>query len=595
MPERLPCVHREVWMKFNPRRWAGWIGVLVVLLVVWQFILPPKLGGKTTFLTTDGHSMEPILHTGDLALLRKQSSYNVGDVVEFHAKSLNMPLLHRIVSIDGNGITTKGDNNNFTDLDHPTQGNIIGKMVYHKAGGGKYLRYLTSIPVRLGGALLIGWAVFNAARPRNEEDENAPPSGVLGKLGVHRARRKVSSIRETASAMTSGVDMTPASAREAITTSDGSTLVKFFGALLAISVIITGIAFTQPLTTTKDAETIYNFKGKFNYSANAPNSDLIYADNQLQTGDPIYVNLVQDLFVTYTVTLDSPATFKGSGSVEMKAILKGASGWTHPLPIDSTTKFDGGEARVTAVIDLHQMVNLVADASKLTKVRDSQFSVVLTPTTHVDGTLGGARLVSSYSTQLKLTGNATKVTAATSSVGGNDPTATDGKKNTAADASSDGGQGGTLKIPKGVPAKIGALGVGIGVAAVRGIGLTGVVLGLAGLAYAGFRGGFRRRRKAHAEPIVEQTEDLLAAARNQFQEMVSSIDSGDSVMIQVSTLEQLQKLAEANNASVVADSTGTQHTAIIGDQIYVYRRTTSAEARFGADREAAPAVEGSES
>jgi signal peptidase I len=524
------------------RRITYWGALLLIAVLIWQLLLPPKLGGKTTFLTTDGKSMEPILHTGDLALLRKQSQYKVGDVIEYKAKSLNIMLLHRIVSIDGQGITTQGDNNGFTDLDHPTNKEIVGKMVYHKAGGGKYIHIASSMPVRLIGALLLGWAVYNIFGAAPSDDTK--PSRLRRRLGLSQAQERVARIRETAK--DSGVNMTPAAARVAIKSGDNRTIIRTFGTILAISLIVTGFAFTQPLVTTRQADVIYSYKGKFNYSAGASGSDLIYSDGQVQTGDPVYLNVVKEVFVTYNVAIDSPARFKGTGDVSMIATVKGASGWTHTLPIKSTAKLSDGQARVSAVIDFGQILDLVNQANKLTKLKDASYRVTLSPTLHVDGTLGGARLMSNYTSQYTFVGNATKVTVAS------DATPGTGKKSPTDTANDPTNGGGTLKVPKSTPAKIGALGLGVGVAAVRAIGLGGIVIGLAGLAYAAVNGGLRRREEREDVPLPEDPlqseseEDLLAAARNQFEQMVTSPD---------------------------------------GDTTYVQRPAPSAEDRFGASRE----------
>ena len=50
---------------------------------IWYFFAPPALGGSTTYVFTDGVSMEPRFHTGDLVLVRSQSSYHVGEIVAY--------------------------------------------------------------------------------------------------------------------------------------------------------------------------------------------------------------------------------------------------------------------------------------------------------------------------------------------------------------------------------------------------------------------------------------------------------------------------------------------------------------------------------
>ena len=72
-------------------------------------------------------SMEDKIHAGDYILMYKKKNYYVGDVVTF--KVNDYYVTHRIVEIDGNKITTKGDANNPED-DKINFDQIEGKVVY---------------------------------------------------------------------------------------------------------------------------------------------------------------------------------------------------------------------------------------------------------------------------------------------------------------------------------------------------------------------------------------------------------------------------------------------------------------------------------
>lgn len=134
------------------------VAVGALLFMFW----PQSLGGKVAFVRVDGHSMDPTLHMGDLAVVRKQSSYAVGDPVayripkgEFGAGAL---VIHRLIG--GNGTTgyiTKGDNKTIRDEWHPRTADIIGRVRYDLPGAGTKLAALTR-PVYLGG-LVAGLTV----------------------------------------------------------------------------------------------------------------------------------------------------------------------------------------------------------------------------------------------------------------------------------------------------------------------------------------------------------------------------------------------------------------------------------------------------
>ena len=107
-----------------------------LLLVAGYYVAPPQLGGHTAYVTTVGTSMEPLLHSGDLVVVRERPPYAVGDVVAYQSPELHTVVLHRIVARDGNRYVFKGDNNTWFDAYHPTKDELIGRMVMHLNGVG---------------------------------------------------------------------------------------------------------------------------------------------------------------------------------------------------------------------------------------------------------------------------------------------------------------------------------------------------------------------------------------------------------------------------------------------------------------------------
>ncbi|HET9186370.1 MAG TPA: signal peptidase I, partial [Acidothermaceae bacterium] len=127
------------------------------LALGWYFFAPSGLGGKTSYVVTHGVSMEPQFHTGDLAILRAAPEYRVGDVVGYRSATLGTIVMHRIVADDGGVFTFKGDNNSWTDPDHPTRADLIGRLALRVPHGGRYLASVDSTAGRVvaGGALAL--------------------------------------------------------------------------------------------------------------------------------------------------------------------------------------------------------------------------------------------------------------------------------------------------------------------------------------------------------------------------------------------------------------------------------------------------------
>lgn len=131
-------------------------GVMAVFLVMGLYILSSNyqiFGGYRSFLVQSG-SMEPAIMTGDIIVIKSQSSYILNDVVSFNTE--NRIVTHRIVSKefkpDGVQYSTKGDANRSQDFDTITLSQIIGKVVFVIPKLGFLVAFSKSLP---GFLLLI--------------------------------------------------------------------------------------------------------------------------------------------------------------------------------------------------------------------------------------------------------------------------------------------------------------------------------------------------------------------------------------------------------------------------------------------------------
>lgn len=129
---------------------------LIVCAAVWMLLAPPQLSGSTSYVVTDGTSMLPKFHAGDLVLLRREPSYHVGEVAGYHNAQLGVTVMHRIVAIHGDHYIFKGDNNSWTDTYHPTRAQIVGADWLHLPGWGNVLLHLRT-PVIAGVILGLLW------------------------------------------------------------------------------------------------------------------------------------------------------------------------------------------------------------------------------------------------------------------------------------------------------------------------------------------------------------------------------------------------------------------------------------------------------
>lgn len=141
---------------------VSWL-VAVLLVAGWAVTLRPvALGGPAAFVGIDGISMQPTMYQGDMAITRRHHTYRQGEVIAYHVPKGQAGegnnVIHRIVGGNGRtGYTTQGDNNSYTDVWHPTDHDVIGKVWIKAPNAAGWLSHLRS-PGTL--ALVVGIVTF---------------------------------------------------------------------------------------------------------------------------------------------------------------------------------------------------------------------------------------------------------------------------------------------------------------------------------------------------------------------------------------------------------------------------------------------------
>jgi len=123
----------------------------VAIAGVFLALAPAALGGKVTFVTVTGSSMEPGLHGGDLVLARERDSYVTGDVVVYRHPDLGL-VIHRVIGRDGAAYVLQGDNNAFIDGEQPLARDIAGAEWITIPAAGDWLTHLRH-PAALGALI----------------------------------------------------------------------------------------------------------------------------------------------------------------------------------------------------------------------------------------------------------------------------------------------------------------------------------------------------------------------------------------------------------------------------------------------------------
>jgi len=162
-----------------PRTWRTyladilWLGTVAVLLFA---IWPATLGGWTSYVIVHGQSMNPTFASGDLAIVRSEPSYHVGDIVAYKIPKpspiAGHMVIHRVKEITPKGILTQGDNRETRDEWYLHHKDIVGKLVLHVPlpGGEKFWGY---VPWAFCLVLGVGVIWFLWPPPLSEDEAEA--------------------------------------------------------------------------------------------------------------------------------------------------------------------------------------------------------------------------------------------------------------------------------------------------------------------------------------------------------------------------------------------------------------------------------------
>jgi signal peptidase I len=146
-------------------RIIGWLCFVVAFLA----LAPVQMGGAVHYLTIRGMSMEPNIHAGDVVVVRRQQTYNVGDVIAYHSDMDGAVVLHRVIGAYDDRYVMRGDNNGFVDQYQPSIDDVVGRKVAQVPGGAQVLHFVAKWrAVIVPGACALGLliAVTNRSSQR---------------------------------------------------------------------------------------------------------------------------------------------------------------------------------------------------------------------------------------------------------------------------------------------------------------------------------------------------------------------------------------------------------------------------------------------
>ena len=133
------------------------------------------LDAPAKYVIVSGHSMEPTMHTGDVAFVIRHGSYRRGDVVAYRVPDgepgAGGIVIHRVIGGSAAvGYATRGDNRAARDIWRPKPDDMIGAMAFQIPRAGFVPAFLgTRIGLSIGAALLAFFVLHGGRRARPTE------------------------------------------------------------------------------------------------------------------------------------------------------------------------------------------------------------------------------------------------------------------------------------------------------------------------------------------------------------------------------------------------------------------------------------------
>jgi signal peptidase I len=330
--------------------------------------------------------MEPHFHHGDLVVLRRRSSYSVGEVVAYYSHDLGKNVLHRIIAVHGGRYAFKGDNNNFVDPERPTAADLVGAEWMHFPHAGSWLGALhkpVDAAIAAGAAVLLllsGGGTAAHRRRGRRTDEERPRR--------RRPRRPDASLGFSVAALGAGA--------------------------VVAAVAIGLFAFTKPLHRSLVWANLYVQHGTFGYSAPVQ-AGATYQQPQLASGDPVFVRLVHRLPVSFRYRLEATQPVRVSGTLGFDAVIRDDAGWRYTIPLAPQREFTGTSTAARGVLDLDRLQHLIAAFEEETGEHNTLYHVALDAHLHVRGTVADRPLDATFAPSLALDFDQERLTVATGS------------------------------------------------------------------------------------------------------------------------------------------------------------------------------------
>lgn len=488
------------------------------LAAIWIVFAPTNLGGQVSYVMVNGISMEPGFHLGDLTIIRKAAEYQVGDVVTYNDSQMQAYVIHRIIGTDQDRYILKGDNNSWIDAYRPTNEEVIGKLWIHIPGFGKVIKWLRSpLNLALTVGLLGGILMVNMVIKPNQQgrSKNAPPGSFGGML-------------------------------------EGGIYLFGISALIFLGLGI--FSLSRPLTRPAD-EIKYLQESQFSYSATGTPG--IYDTNVVRSGEPVFPRLTCFLNIGFNYRVIGGGLQGVSGMHQLVAkVMDEQSGWQRTIAMNQPSAFDGEAFSTSSTLDLCQIVALVNTLEQETGLRAGTYTLEIIPQVTMYAVANGTQISDSFDPKLVFRFDEVHFSLS-SPKGQEDPLSLS--------------QQSSVPNPNLTANTLSVLGWEPSVRTIRMMSLFGLVVSLGGLFLIGLQ--YFGTTGQNEEAMIRLKYGALLV--NVYEHDIEPF----SRLIDVTTIDELAKLAERHNTVILHMTLNFLHCYLVQSNSVTYRFIFSAGKR----------------
>jgi signal peptidase I len=347
-------------------------GVLAAVAVAWLLVGPQQMGGPVAAVSTAGQSMAPTFRPHHLVVVRRAAGYDVGDIVAYRSESLNTVVLHRIVDRDSDGFITKGDNNDWIDLDRPDADDVIGRVWLAVPQLGRLFELPAPVRTAIPLLLLTGAMGLTASSIRRRPTPSQRPRVLRGALDVMTGRHPVAG-------------------------RPPSQLMSIAMIVLLVTIGLSAVAWTRPARVDEPVD--FGQQAEFSYDADVT-SGSVYPDGRVDTGDPIFLRVTDEVQLTLDWQWEGDRVINLAGIGRLSARITDSSGWQTTVSLGPAVEWTGTAATLTGTLDFDRVQQLAAEARTITGIGDDRQTVTVTAGLEVEAVVAGTPVADTFSPTL---------------------------------------------------------------------------------------------------------------------------------------------------------------------------------------------------